>query len=343
MTSGKLRFRYADSLPYYGGALAYTCIGYIAGFAGLFSDIWLINGAATLLLAHAMVIAAYLIHECGHNVVFHRQRDNARLGEFLSWLCGSCYGTYEDMRYKHFRHHVDNDDVVWFDYEGFFERHPMLTRAIKALEWAYIPAHDLFMHGIMMLTSFVIPERRKQRTRNMTVLLVRGALFAMLIVIAPKAALLYAVAYMILIHVLRFMDSLQHDYGYHLTLYDTKSRPPHKGDTEWEQLHTFSPMISMRFPWLNLLTLNFGYHNAHHANMHLPFYRLPALHRELTGDDPRAVISLWPQLRLYHRNRVRRVWSERPADYPSGVDYLRQAQSGDGRIGGNAASFLTSF
>ena len=30
-------------------------------------------------------------------------------------------------------------------------------------------------------------------------------------------------------------------------------------------------------------------------------------------------------------------------DYPRGIDYLRAAQSGDGDIGGNAVSFLTSF
>ncbi len=29
------------------------------------------------------------------------------LGRLMSWLCGAAYGTYEDMRYKHFRHHVD--------------------------------------------------------------------------------------------------------------------------------------------------------------------------------------------------------------------------------------------
>ena len=289
-------------------------------------------------------IAAYLIHECGHNVVFHRHRDNARLGSALSWLCGASYGTYEDMRYKHFRHHVDNDDVVCFDYEAFFERHPVVTRIVRVLEWFYVPAHDLLvMHGVMVLTSFVIPERRDQRLRNLGVIAVRGGLFVVLLIWFTKVALLYAVAYMIMVHILRFMDSMQHDYGYHLTLYTPTVRPPHKGDKAWEQEHTFSPMISRRFPWLNLLVLNFSYHNAHHADMNLPFFRLPALHEQMTGNDPQAVIPLWPQLKIYHRQRVQRVSSPLPDDYPSGIDYLRTAQSGTGNIGGNAASFLTSF
>ena len=33
------------------------------------------------------------------------------LGSALTWLCGASYGTFVDIRYKHFRHHVDNDDV----------------------------------------------------------------------------------------------------------------------------------------------------------------------------------------------------------------------------------------
>ena len=102
---------------YYGTAVTYATGGYALGIAGLFNSSALINAAATLLLAHAMTISAYLIHECGHNTIFRRHRDNATLGRLMSWLCGAAYGTYEDMRYKHFRHHVDNDDVVWFAYD----------------------------------------------------------------------------------------------------------------------------------------------------------------------------------------------------------------------------------
>ena len=150
MKTGLLKER--EGWRYYGAAVAYAVLGYGLGIAGLFSPTIAINFAATLLLAHAMTIAAYLIHECGHNVVFHRHRDNATLGRIMSWLCGAAYGTYEDMRYKHFRHHVDNDDVVWFDYEDFFERHPLLTQIIRMLEWFYIPAHDLLMHSVMIFT-----------------------------------------------------------------------------------------------------------------------------------------------------------------------------------------------
>ncbi|MCH7829595.1 MAG: fatty acid desaturase [Proteobacteria bacterium] len=327
---------------YYGAAVAYAIGGYCLGITGLFHGSGLVNAGATLLLAHAMTIAAYLIHECGHNLVFHRGRDNARLGKAMSWLCGAAYGTYEDMRYKHFRHHVDNGDVVWFEYDKFFKGHPVTTRIVRLLEWFYVPAHDLLMHGVMVFTSFIIPQRRDQRLRNVSVILIRGGVFLVVALSFPLAALLYAVAYLMMIHFLRFMDSVQHDYPYIATLFESSSAP-HKGDREWEQEHTFSNMLSLRYPKLNWLTLNFGYHNAHHADMNLPFYRLPQLHAELSGNDPDFVISFGAQLKLYHCNRVFRIYNPQPGNYPKGIQYLRTAQSGTGAIGGNAASFLTSF
>ena len=336
------RLKEPEGLRWYGSAVAYAVIGYALGLAGLFSAVWWVNVLATLLLAHAMIIAAYLIHECGHNLVFKRQRDNTQLGRFMSWICGAAYGTYEDMRYKHFRHHVDNDDVVWFEYEAWFEKHPVALRITRALEFLYIPAHDLIMHFIMVFTSFIIPQRRNQRARNVAVILVRGGIFLVVALLYPKAAILYAVAYLIMMHVLRFMDALQHDYPYHPTLFEI-GNAPHKGDSEWEQEHTFSVPISLRYPKLNWLTLNFGYHNAHHYDMHVPWYRLPQLHGELTGNDPARVIPFSSQLKLYHRNRVLRVCNPQPENYPKGDEYLAAARTGRGPIGGNAASFLTSF
>lgn len=334
-------FHEPEGLRFHGGAVAYAVLAYGLGLAGLFQASLLVNALATLLLAHGMIVAAYMVHECAHNLVFRRVAHNVRLGRCLSWICGASYGTFEDIRYKHFRHHVDNDDVVWFDYERFFREHPLALKATKALEWCYIPAHELIMHGILAVVAFVIPQRRGQRRRNVVVLAVRTALFAALLLYSPKAALLYVVACLVMLTVLRFMDSVQHDYPYNLTLYDF-GRPPRKGDDAWEQEHTFSNPHSLRFERVNWLTLNFGFHNAHHGNMALPWYRLPARHRELCGDDPSTVIPFAAQLRIFHKQRVRRIVANHGEETPTGRDYLRAAQRAE-VYGGNAASFLTSF
>jgi fatty acid desaturase len=330
-----------EGLRYNAIALLYVLAAYIVGFAGLFSDRLPVNFAALLLLGHSMVIAAYLVHECGHNMVFHKSQHNTALGRFLIWICGASYGTYEDIRYKHFRHHVDNDDVVWFDYEHFFATHPRTLAITRLFEWFYVPAHDLIMHFIMVFTSFVIPQRRNQRRRNLTVILIRGGIFVALVIWVPKVAILYAIAYMLMMTVLRFMDSIQHDYSYSLTLFDT-ARPPRKGNVEWEQEHTFSNPQSLNTEFLNWLTLNFGFHNAHHADMTVPWYRLPAKHRELFGDSPELVVPLTAQLKIFHKQRVHRIVGNHDVDTPSGHDYLIAARKAE-VYGGNAASFLTSF
>ncbi len=331
-----------EGLYYHGGAVLYALLGYGLGLAGLFAASWWVQMLAMLLLAHAMVIAAYMVHECAHNTVFRENTHNARLGSALTWLCGASYGTYEDIRYKHFRHHVDNDDVVWFDYEAFFQRHPLVYRITMGLEFFYIPAHDLIMHTLLVFSAFIIPQRRDQRARNLAVIVVRGGLFGLLLWVSPVAALLYAIAYMMMMTVLRFMDSLQHDYPYHLNLY-TDERSEHKGDLAWEQEHTFSNVISFRYELPNWLVLNFGYHNAHHARPTAPWYKLPALHRELFGEDPANVIPLGPQLRLFHRYRTFRVFHDAPGlPDVSGRAFLQAARRAQ-VTGGNAASFLTAF
>ena len=145
---------------------------------------------------------------------------------------------------------------------------------------------------------------------------------------------------MIMMTVLRFMDSLQHDYGYNLVLFDG-TPGPRRGDFVWEQEHTFSNPHTLKYDWPNWFTLNFGFHNTHHSDPTVPWYRLPALHRKLYRDDPAAVIPLGSQLKMFHKYRVARIMHDGQS-YPQGREYLRAAQ--EARIsGGNAASFLTAF
>ena len=231
--------------------------------------------------------------------------------------------------------------MVWFDYEKYFKTHPFVLRVTRVLEWLYIPAHDLIMHFIMVFSSFIIPQRKKQRRRNLSVIIIRGGIFVALLVLYPKVAALYAIAYMLMMTVLRFMDSLQHDYPYSLTLFDF-DKPPRKGNFEWEQEHTFSNPHSLKTEWLNWLTLNFGFHNAHHEDMTVPWYRLAEKHRELFGEDTTVVIPIRAQLRIFHKQRVRRIFGNHEGVEPEGKEFLEAARRAE-VYGGNAASFLTSF
>ena len=64
--AGSFQFFDRQGRRYQGAAIAYAILGYATGIAGLFAESWIVNILATLLLSHAMIIAAYLIHECGH-------------------------------------------------------------------------------------------------------------------------------------------------------------------------------------------------------------------------------------------------------------------------------------
>ena len=339
-------FKDPDGVWFHGLALFYILLMYVLGLAGLFSSSWLFNFISTLCLAHAMTIAAYMVHEAGHNTIFSSTEANTRLGRVLTWFCGASYGKFEDIRFKHFRHHVDNDDIVWFDHTRFFREHPVVKRIVEGLEWMYIPAHDLLMHFIMVFTSFIIPARRDQRLYNVSVIAIRAAIYFSVLIIYPKAAILYAIAYMIMMHILRFMDALQHDYGYHLTLFSNE-RSDKRGDAEYEQAHTFSNPHTLRWDWPNWFTLNFGFHNVHHAQPTVPWYRLPALHREFFGDNPDRVIPFSSQLKIFHKYRVERVSIGEAEEteellVQDGEDFLVAAREAK-VTGGNAASFLTAF
>ena len=78
----------------------------------------------------------------------------------------------------------------------------------------------------------------------------------------------------------------------------------------------------------------------------MPWYRLPAYHRETFGDDPAQVIPFRTALKIYHRYRVPRVThSGGPLDdlpTPWEAEYLQRARAGQ-IYGGNAVSFLNSF
>ncbi len=328
-------FRHRDGVAPNLLAFAYAFGGYAAGW-------WLITRGAiapgvagTLLLAHAMVIAAYLVHECAHNTLFRDNAFNARAGAALLWLCGACYGSYEGLRHKHFRHHVDRADVVAFNFRTRLLRHPLLLRALQALEWLYIPAVDLLMHWLVPVLPFVMPTRKAQRPRVVAVVLVRGILFAAAGLLAPAALACYAIAYLLMLHLLRFMDAYQHTYPLLETLEQAPGAQAKQFDAAFEASHTFSNPHSLRWPWLNLLTLNFGFHNAHHEKPNQPWHRLPALHRSLFGAGLAQLIPLANQLACYHRYRVRRVVHEDPLD----LDVT--GNRGATFVGVDGVSFLT--
>jgi len=297
----------------------------------------LLLALGTVMLAHGMVIAAYMLHECAHQAIFKKREHNALAGEAFTWLTGSCYNRFDQIRHKHMRHHVDNADIVAVDYRSWLQQNPGVLRILRILEWLYIPAVELMLHGLMICLPFLRESRRKDRVRTLTVVFIRGGLFVFLAWTAPIAALLYIVAYMLFLTVLRFMDAFQHNYDFFATL-DGENGSPYKGDRAYEQAHTFSNPVSMKYPLLNWITLNFCYHNAHHEKPTVPWFQLPALHREIVGDDDQQTIPFGEQLRVFHRQRIPRILSLEDES----TDFRKRMALGQA-VGADGVSFLTAL
>jgi acyl-lipid omega-6 desaturase (Delta-12 desaturase) len=75
-------------------ALAYAAAGTAAGFLLMAEPRPLVAGAGVVLTAHAMFIAAYLVHEACHDAIFEKHAHNRVAGELMSFVAGSCYASY---------------------------------------------------------------------------------------------------------------------------------------------------------------------------------------------------------------------------------------------------------
>jgi fatty acid desaturase len=317
-------------------ALAYAVTAQIAGLFVITREQAAGVSIGILLTAHSMVIAAYLIHECAHMNLFRARALNRWTGELMAWIAGAAYASFERIRHLHIRHHRERADVARFDYRTFLHNRPgWVRKLVYGLEWAYIPAVELIMHAQVLVSPFVVPSLMAERPRVLLVLATRLALFFGLCSLQPWSLLWFALAYLLFMTVMNFGDAFHHTFDQSFVAGDDEPVPMVSKDRAYEQRHTYSNLVSPRHPWLNLLTLNFGYHNAHHERASVPWYRLPALHRQLYAGEDRQLLPCRQLWRTFHRNRLARILDD---DYGSVGEGERRA---DGFVGAHGVSFLT--
>lgn len=328
-------FRYRHGVVPNMLALTYTLLGYAAGVALLFSQYRGLNLMGVLLTGHTLIYSAYFIHELAHQSIFRSPEANEAWGTLMSWIAGSCYAPFGALRRKHMRHHLDRADIITFDYKRFLESCPhWLRRLVLIAEWLYVPAIELIMHAYVVALPFIKAERAAQRPCVAVIVAIRVAAFAVMGWFSLKALLLYAVAYATMLHALRFTDAYQHTYDALAVLEGGGIPGDRVRDRDYEQANTYSNLVSVASPWLNLLLLNFSYHNAHHEKPIVPWHDLPKLHAELFPSECVQLIPMRKLLLGYHRDRIARILSD---DYgevkPGQVDNF---------LGAVGVSFLTA-
>ncbi len=286
-------------------AIFYALAGYGGGLSLiLLANSWL-NALGVILLSHSLVISAYLAHEFMHGNIFASRNLNAIGGNVVLWLTGGCYVSLQDLMKMHIAHHVNRVDYCRFDLAAYLTSLPVVVRSLLlGLEWLYFPALAFLVRLRSILAPFRLIERKNERWRVIVTFLIRASLFTLLGLVSPKALLLYFVAYIGTIHVLRFVDAFQHTYEVFAV-----GAPLPKRDRADEQNNTFSNVISQRYWWLNLLLLNFGYHNAHHELMKCPWHSLHELDKELYTGNETHYVTLPELLHNYHRFRLSRIFT----------------------------------
>ncbi len=337
MTALAQYFRHSDGVWPNVAALSFTLLGWPLGIALMTVDAWPLVAAGFLMTSIALIWSAYFIHEFAHYAIFRTPEANHRWGTLMTWLNGSCVARFDNLRKKHMRHHVERADVITFDVQAFLRRRSALFRhAVLALEWLYFPAVEFLMRGFVIARAW--KRGGASRLRLVAILAVRISAFALLGWVSPLALGLYFLAYLVMVTVLRFADCFQHTYEAYPIDDDTPMPPELIRDKAYEQANTFSDVVGLDCFWGNLLWLNFGFHNAHHERPVVPWHRLPALHRELYGDDYAQVVTVGELLKAFHVHRVRRVLSP---DYGE-VLSPEQPRRADGFVGAVGVSFLTA-
>jgi len=206
---------------------------------------------------------------------------------------------------------------------------------VLALEWAYVPAVELLMHAYVIALPFLNPQRSADRGRVLAILVIRGSAFAALAVVAPRALLLYGIAYLIMITVLRFADAFQHTYDAYAIL-----------ESEQVPLTSCATRPTNRPTPIPTSPACAGLAQPVAAQLSVPQRPPREAHRAVVPAAGAASRTVWrrpaqaiPMAKLllpFHRHRVTRVLAD---DYGE-VD--PRADHATGFVGAVSVSFLTA-
>lgn len=313
-------------------AITYVLGLYGLGIGLILQQSWLPNVFGVLAITHSLIISTALTHEFIHGNIFKSRKLNEFFGKMMTHVNGACYAPWPNLVEHHFNHHLHHVDVVRFDVAKYFN-HSLpgwLRSTYVVLEWLYFPIIEFEMRWRVIFDPLVDAKKRPFLGQAICWATIRTLGFGLLAWISWKALILYFVAYVSFVNLTRFVDAFHHTYEYVVPGEDFPQL-----DRVYEQKNTFSNLVSAKYPWLNLLFLNFGYHNAHHHNMRCPWHELPELHSKLYGKTDQCLLPLPLLVSNYRRFRLHRLLSGQ------GIINHDEEQLLDSFTGAVAVSLLT--
>lgn len=290
-------------------AISYIFLAYYGGISFLLHSNIVLNVLGVGFVTHSLVLSHYLVHEFMHETIFEKHKFNEFFGSLMLWLNGGCYSKFRDLARWHFAHHLIRGEYSSFDIPSFLHKLPSLPRmVITNLEGCYFPFFAFLLQWRTLTGPFWDPKRFKERPRTIVLLSIRVLMFFLLGLASIKALLLYFFSYIGMHVVTQYIGAYLHTYE----SYRIGIKIP-KRDWKYDNANTFTCLLSRRFKFFNLLILNFGYHNAHHALMKCPWHSLPELHEKLLTNEFKQdygkvhSISLPAMIQFYHRFRTDRL------------------------------------
>ncbi len=305
--------------------LLFQFAGYPLGFflliaEGMFKLNFLLNISlvlfGSLLLFLVKVQAAYYFHEFAHGNIFKLVKLNNFLGKAVLCLIGNLI-PYQILKKQHLNHHARRVDLVVFDHVDYLNRHPTQKFLIHLLEFFMIPASEVLFQAVATRNAW-------QKGYKGYILIMATSHIILLMVLYyfnPIALIGYFLAFTGMIQMLRLMDTFQHTYP----VYTPETMPKDLSRVD-DQANTFSNYFESWFKPLNWFTLNFGFHNAHHANPALPWHKLPEFN--VTVKNLRGEKCIKPFLKF----RIERIMNQ---------DLGREQKKPDNFVGFSGVSFLT--
>jgi fatty acid desaturase len=287
-------------------AISYVILFYSSGVALITQGYWMLNILGVIMLTHSLVISNGLTHEFIHGNIFRDRQFNSFWGQVMTHLNGACYAPWKKIVEHHMSHHLRHVDLVRFDFVKYLSQdiNPWLRKCYLVMEWLYFPMLEMELRWRIILDPFLSKEKRCLLVRTIWFMFYRTFAFSLLAMFSCKALVLYLVSYISFVNLVRFIDAFHHTYDYIVVGQEISPR-----DRTYEQKNTFTNLISLKYSWLNLFFLNFGYHNAHHHNMRCPWYDLPELHEKLYGEEEQSILYLSKLISNYHQFRLPRLFS----------------------------------
>lgn len=275
------------------------------------------NIIGVLLYAHCFVLMAYVAHDCMHDSLFVSEKVNDYIGIFFAGLIGGAYTPYKELKQKHLMHHSFRVDFVQMDFRIWMESHPVVKKIVYAMHRVYLPGAEILCHMLTIASPWMFDNLKDRRQFVIDIALGRLCFYLGLSIISWKLVFAYLAARVIAMQILALIDCHQHTFK----TIDIDTKPGdivkmegYSKSKQYEDEHTKSNLISTRFPWLNLLLLNFTYHNVHHKFPDAPWHQLPEKHKQFYEINT-CVIKFKDVLYNFHKHRLTRLQLRQDIDH----------------------------